>query len=71
MDKDNEYRRHAADAEALAAKAKNDTDRAAWLRIAQSWLGLIREGKPPNEAQAFEETLTEQGTGQEPSQSSH
>jgi hypothetical protein len=68
--KDDEYRRFASEAEDLADKAKTDNDRAAWLRIAQSWLGLIR-GKPPTEEETFEDSASSQGTGQEPSCSSH
>lgn len=40
MDKDEEYRRQAADAQALADKAKNPRDRAAWLRISFAPLGV-------------------------------
>ena len=42
MDKDDDYRREAADARELAGKAKNDKDRTKWLLIAQGWLNLIR-----------------------------
>jgi hypothetical protein len=34
------YRRLAADAEQLAHAAKTDTDRKAWLRVAEDWLDL-------------------------------
>jgi hypothetical protein len=46
MDKDDDYRREAEDARVLAAKAKNPDDRAAWLRISQSWLDLIYKPHP-------------------------
>jgi hypothetical protein len=38
-----EYRRQAAEAEEQAKLAKFDTDREAWLRIAEGWLGLLRK----------------------------
>jgi hypothetical protein len=47
--KDDEFRRNAADAQAWADKAKTEDERAEWLRIAQGWLGMIRN---PTEAEA-------------------
>jgi hypothetical protein len=38
-----EYRRLAADAQRQADRARNDDDRASWLRIAQGWLSMIRK----------------------------
>jgi hypothetical protein len=38
------YRRLAAHAEELAQSAKKDTDREAWLRIAEDWLNLAATG---------------------------
>ena len=49
---DNEYRRQAADAERQARSAKNDLDRASWLRIAQGWLSLLRR-RPQSDEEAF------------------
>ena len=69
MDRDEEYRRQAADAQALADRAKNTRDRAAWLRIAQSWLDLI--GRKQTLADAFNDETETKGTGQEPSSSTH
>ena len=70
VDKDDEYRRNAAEAQGWADKAKSDDDRAAWLRVVQGWLSLIR--KPPQTAEeAFEEQLTAQDTHQERSGESH
>ena len=42
-DRDDEYRQEAADALALADKSKNERGKAAWLRIAQSWISLIQK----------------------------
>ena len=36
MDNDREVRRYAAEAQEMADRARNDADRASWLRIAQS-----------------------------------
>ena len=40
---DDEYRKQAADAEKQASLAHGEVDRAAWLRIAQGFLGLLRK----------------------------
>jgi cell division protein FtsB len=53
MNKNQEYQRLSAEAQDLADRAKNEKDRAAWQRIARSWLGLMQ--KP----------LTAQATNQE------
>jgi hypothetical protein len=36
-----EYKQYAEEALAQAARASSDVDRAAWLLMAQSWLGLL------------------------------
>lgn len=70
MKKDDEYRAQAADAQAMADRARSDVDRAAWLRIAQGWLGLIR--KPLETAEEkFDAQARKDGTGQDDSKSSH
>jgi hypothetical protein len=40
MNSDDVYRRHAEEADRQARLARNALDRAAWLRVAQGWLGL-------------------------------
>jgi hypothetical protein len=49
MSKEDEYRRNAAEAERQAQRAGREEDRAAWLRLAQGWRGLLswrtRNGK--------------------------
>lgn len=37
-----EYRRNAQECERMAAKAGNAADKASWLRLAASWLGMIK-----------------------------
>ncbi|MEZ2148216.1 hypothetical protein AAE026_39005 [Bradyrhizobium sp. DN5] len=66
--KNDEYRRQAADAPQEADKASND--RAAWLRVAQGYLSLIRK-RPQSEEQAFEARSRAEGTGQPRSDASN
>jgi hypothetical protein len=42
MDLVDEYRRNARECERMAEKAGNPADKASWLRLAASWLGMIR-----------------------------
>jgi hypothetical protein len=41
MDRYDEYRLRAAEARQFANKATSEADRAAWLKIEQSWLSLL------------------------------
>jgi hypothetical protein len=43
MNNDEEFRQQATNAENQARLAKNEIDRAAWIRIAQGWLSLLRK----------------------------
>jgi hypothetical protein len=70
MSKDEEYRRQAADAEKQAKSARLDTDREAWLRIAQGWMSLLRR-RPSSAEEAFDAQSNAQGTGQEDSEASN
>jgi hypothetical protein len=67
---DDEYRRQAADAERQARSAKNDLDRASWLRIAQGWLSLLRR-RPQSDEEAFDAQTKAKGTGQDDSESTN
>jgi hypothetical protein len=42
MDLVDEYRRNARECERMAEKAGNSADKASWLRLAASWLSMIR-----------------------------
>jgi hypothetical protein len=53
-------------AEKQARTAKLDTDREAWLRIAQGWMSLLRK-RPQRDAEAFNDQSAAQGTGQKDS----
>ena len=43
MDRDDEYRAKAEEAQRQADRSTSEVDRAAWLRVVQGWLGLIRK----------------------------
>ena len=47
MDKDDVYRRRAAEAQEQADRTVSDVDREAWLRVARGWLALIRKSPIP------------------------
>ena len=70
MDKYDGYRQHAADAQKQADAAKSEDDRAAWLRIAQGWLGLLSRRRL-TASEVFDAESKGRGTGQEDSKSSH
>jgi hypothetical protein len=70
MSRDDEYRRQAAEAQEFADRAISAPDRASWLRIAQSWLALIRKAAPTEE-QKFDDDAKARGTGQDESKGSH
>jgi hypothetical protein len=42
MKLDDEYERNVREAQRMADNSKFDHDRAAWLRIAQQWLRMLR-----------------------------
>jgi len=62
MKKEDEYLRRANEAQQWADQAKSDKAKAAWLRIAENWLGLLRE---------LERSPERQGTRQHNSLASH
>jgi len=70
MSSDEEYRRQAAHAESQARSAKFDTDREAWLRIAQGWLSMISK-RPQSDEEAFDTQAKAKGTGQDNSEASN
>jgi hypothetical protein len=69
MNSEDEYRRQAAEAERQARSAKSELDRAAWLRVAQGWLGLLRK-RPQSDEEARSQNKAKD-TGQDDSQSSN
>ena len=63
------YRQHAEEAQKQADRAISERDRANWLRIAQSWMALIR-GHVPTPQERFDEATEDRGTGQDVSKES-
>ena len=70
MSNDDDYRKQATDAQQMADRSIRPLDKAAWLRIAQSWLRLIRKPRR-TEAEGFQDHVQAKGTGQKDSDSSH
>ena len=63
MSDDDYYRRQASDAQQQADRSLSGVDRASWLRIAQSWLGLIRS--KPTAEENFDRDERDRGTHQD------
>jgi hypothetical protein len=70
MSTDDEYRRNAEEAERQAQRAISDLDRAAWLRIAQGWVSMVRS-RPQIPQESFDQEVSDEGTGQDESKSPH
>jgi hypothetical protein len=68
MDKQDEYRLNAAEAQRQADRALNDVDRASWLRLVHGWLSLLRS-RPQTAQETFDEQVAAKGTGQNESKS--
>jgi hypothetical protein len=71
-----EYRRNAAECQRMAENAANPADKASWLRLAASWLTMIKNNS--NQIFAREEQRATNGDGeawpglaQEDSKTSH
>lgn len=58
------YYLQAADAQRQADRAISARDRAAWLRIAQSWLGLLKI-RALTAKETFDDTERDRGTHQD------
>jgi len=70
MDKSDEYRKLAADAQAMADRATSEEDKGSWLRIAHGWMSLVR--KPQRtDLEKFDDNTKARGTGQTDSEESH
>jgi hypothetical protein len=70
MGSDEEYRAHAAEAQAMADRVRAATDKEAWLKVAQGWLSLIRKPKQ-TATEKFNDQAKARGTGQDDSTGSH
>ena len=61
--RDEYYRKQAAEAEEQARRARNPTDKAAWLRLVRDWLSLLpRRTRTPEER--FDDQASAEGTRQ-------
>ena len=63
MSSDDYFRKQAGEAQQQADRSISDLDRASWLRIAQSWLSLIRVKLTGQEE--FDLETRKRGTGQD------
>jgi len=54
MNREDEYRRHAKEAQQSARQAEDDDERAAWLQLANGWLGLLRQCPQTAEKETFD-----------------
>ena len=61
---DEDYRRHAAEAQGWADKATTDYEMAAWLRVAQGSLSMLRR-RPQTDAERFDAAAENMGTKQD------
>jgi len=67
VNRDDEFRRNAAEAEQRARWARTDDERDNWLLLAEGWLGLLGECQEADE-EAF---AAAQKDGQDDSESLH
>jgi hypothetical protein len=63
------YRRQAEDAQKQADRALTERDHANWLRLAQSWMSLIK-GRARTSQETFDDAAEAQGTRQDISKES-
>jgi hypothetical protein len=63
------YRKQAEDAQKQADRAITDRDHANWLRLAQSWMSLIK-GRARTDQETFDDATEAQGTKQDVSKES-
>lgn len=55
----------------MADRSISDVDKAAWLKVVQSWLRLIRKKPLSTQQTEFDAQKKAHGTGQDNSESSH
>jgi hypothetical protein len=70
MNKYDEFRKFAQEAQELANRAKNPADKAAWLKIAESWLRLLPKPRATAEEKSNAQKAA-RGTGQKDSEKAH
>jgi hypothetical protein len=70
MDKYDEYRKLAREAQDMADKTEYQDDKASWLRIAKGWLEMLPKPRQSAEQRSDAQSKAK-GTGQDDSDSSH
>ena len=70
MDKDDDYRKQAAEAQAMADQSISVVEKEAWLRIAQGYMDLVRKPRQAA-AEIFADEAEKRGTKQDPSTGSN
>jgi len=60
VNRDDEFRRHAAEAEQRARWARTDDEQDNWLLLAEGWLGLLGERQEADE-EAFDVAVPKDG----------
>jgi hypothetical protein len=70
MSKSGEYRANAAECQRMARLARNPSDKATWLQMAEDWLRMIQQPRQ-SKSDKFDAAEKAQGTGQERSDGEH
>jgi hypothetical protein len=70
MNRENWYRRKAEEAQQIARRAGTDDECAAWLHLAEGWLGLLRKC-PQTDEEAFYIKTAAKKNGQDDSEYLH
>ena len=70
MNRNDEIRQKAAEAQELADQSVTEADRESWQGVAQAWLSRLNEPQSPAE-QRFDEQLITDGTKQQASTKLH
>jgi hypothetical protein len=69
MTRDDEYRANAIECQRMADFSRDPNDKATWLKMAASWLRMIRGDQP--DADRFNTTAQTYGTKQQSSAAEH
>jgi hypothetical protein len=66
-----DYARHAEECQNMAACVRSEAEKVAWLKLAESWLRVMRTQAELSPDEQFDAALTASGTGQDRSETSH
>ena len=70
MSRSEEYRANAAECQRMADRTRNEADKRGWLKMAASWLRMIRQPKV-TVSEKFEAEVSQTSTGHTKSDASH